>query len=259
MSTTHPDRNNGHETDAPTLPTDAGQADLVTAVNELATELAELRAENEELRSENEQLRNEVAETREELAETKDQLADLEEHVTDTNDYAAQERAELASRVADLEESTDGSKEGGAGDDTPTPEIGEPGLHDTVHAVTPLEEAVNFPPRVAERELSENRLRGRFIARDPKQYCTNVQGGWMMTPSDMRTVISAYQGGGGVHPETLHRVREFLAEWGKDEVSIRQQEDGTNIVVFTDEIVNRLVKITGSDHEVVTGETAVPG
>jgi hypothetical protein len=239
---------------------DAGASD--EHVDRVVAEAQQLLEERDELRQRVDTLEQRLDEVETELDEVETDHADLDDYVRETFEYTAKERAGLSSRVAELEESddNDGVQVGSDGETTsPPPEGNENGLHDTVRAVTPLEDAVNFPPRVAERELSENRLRGRFIARDPKQYCTNVQGGWMITPSDMRTVISAYQGGGSVHPETLRRVREFLNEWGNGEVTIRQREDGTNVVVFSDEIVDRIVKITDPDHEVVTGETAVPG
>ncbi len=235
---------------------DAGVSD--EHVDRVVAEGRQLLEERDELRQRVDTLEQRLDGVDNHVGEVEEDLDETDEYVQQIADIAARERAELATRVTDLEESHDSIEDPDSVDGTS--DGVETGVHDTVRAETPLEQAVNFPPHVAERELSENKLRGRFVARDIKQYATNVMGGWTMSASDMRKVISAYEEGGTVHPETLRRVRKFLDEWGKDETEIRETDGGMNVVVFSDELVDRLVKIREADpHEVVSGESTVAG
>ena len=60
--------------------------------------------------------------------------------------------------------------------------------------------------------------------------------------------------GGRTYTETVSRVIEFLDELGKDSVAVKETQSGERVVVFTDEIVKRIVAYNNQSNTVVTGE-----
>jgi len=65
-------------------------------------------------------------------------------------------------------------------------------------------------------------------------------------------VLSAREEG-RVYTETVSRVIEFLDELGKDSVAVKETQSGERVVVFTDEIVKRIVAYNNQSNTVVTG------
>lgn len=208
---------------------DADHDDLVAAVNRLAEEVEQLREENEQLREE---------------------LADAKNHT-------AAERAELAGRVADLED---------ADDDAAEPDVGDAkGGSSTAETTrqqpqTPLGDCVTLPEAVAEQELTENVKRARDVASDVIDYGRSVPAGYAVTSSELRTVLTALDDGGGrAYTETVRRVMDYLDELGGDDVTVKETRGGQRTVIFDDEFVRRTVAWRQSVDNGVVTEGGVPG
>lgn len=75
--------------------------------------------------------------------------------------------------------------------------------------------------------------------------------------SEIRRVLSAHEGGATIHTQTVSRVIDRLAEMGKDAVKVRESQQGERTVVFTDDLVKRIVSWQNAGHSVVAerGET----
>jgi chromosome segregation ATPase len=127
--------------------------DLIGVIETLVAKQAEAQQERERLRQENEQLR-------EELSEVRDENEQLESELESVRDRAGRDRAELSSRVTELEESVDepqdGSEETDSPGSNPSPQTENTTLHE---AVTPLEKVTRLPEGAAESSLSRNLFR----------------------------------------------------------------------------------------------------
>lgn len=119
----------------------------------------------------------------------------------------------------------------------------------TVTPETPLEDIVDLPEHVAESELNPNQRRARFVAAGAREYATKVPAGYVVSAGDMSRVLAA-----GTdttpHSQTISRVMEFLEKLGGDHVDVVKKR-GTKRVVFDEEIVDRLARITDEAHTVV--------
>jgi len=240
--------------------------------------LDELEAENEQLREENDELHDRVAELetandelRKENARIKQRVSDLEEqpevsieeenpigslkvgnaHVGEAITGRVSEydlENELAELKADLEASN------------PTPDTGE--TTGQQHE-TPLEQVAAMPEHIADKQLTANQQRARFVASNLSDYATRVgSGDYALTAGDLRTVLTAAFDQS--HSETVNRVRTILADLGGDAVEIQEprtagfkranekQSKGKKLIVSAS-LVRRLEQI---DHDVVTGATA---
>ena len=199
----------------------------------------------EAVEEEGKELANTVESRLDELEQTTDEqqeeLDELDKETSNDIEHTGKRLAELNGRVADVEDVV----EGGSGDETPTPESTQTAPQ------TPLEEICRLPEHVAEDNLSSNQERARFVAKDIEQYGRSVPAGRAITSTDLRKVLSAKEDG-SAHTQTVSRVMEFLDRLGKDEVSIKETMSGKKTVVFTDEAVERLAKIT--NHGVVIGD-----
>jgi len=116
---------------------------------------------------------------------------------------------------------------------------------------TPLEEVVQLPEHLAEENLSANQQRARFVARDIHEYARSVPAGRVIKSSELRRVLTAGEES-SVHTETVSRVIGFLTDLGKDDVKIRETQAGERVVVFTEEIVKRIVAFHNANHGVVS-------
>jgi chromosome segregation ATPase len=189
-------------------------------------------AEGQQLISERDQLRQRVDELQAELDE-------VDDYVRDSLDHAAMERAELASRVDTLESAENGANAGeeAGSADTDSSSADETTLHDTV---TRLEEVVAYPEEVAERELSANQRRARDVARDVYDYTRKVPSGRVIATPELKRVLTALKEIGSASYKTVGRVVDFLTKFGEGEVTTTTRENGDTVVVFTDELAERL-------------------
>lgn len=208
---------------------DLGSDDaLVSVVTDLVEHVATIEERVTELEEENERLRNEKQ-------RLTDRVSDLEEHGA----RSARDRAEVRADLAELEETVETAvKGGGFGDDT-TPDTGGPARQDPE---TPLEETIRLPDHVAEESLTANQRRARAVAKDVTDYATSVPAGYALRSSELRTVLTALSDDEGqAYTETVGRVMNYLEDLGDDDVEVRETSRGERSVVFTDELVKRLV------------------
>ena len=229
---------------------DAHHDDLVAAVNELYERVERLEDENEQLRDDNKRLREELESVR---------------------DRAGRDRAELSSRVTELEESHDDTEtepsEGGSSASDPKGETGEDGNNAPTNTPpspeTALEDTLRLPDGVASDSLSANQQRARSVARDIGDYAefNHEYGNYSLTAKRLRIVLKAQSDSDAAcHLETVKRVRRFLNRLGESEVSVVEDRGGTKRLVFAESLVKRIEAYTDAEaHVGVQSETVGDG
>lgn len=195
-------------------------------------------------------------ETINDLTETVD---DLREELAETRDAVDNERAERTleiaedrKRLTDVEERLDAVEDGGSPDETPTPETDNNG---SSTPSTPLERVCAFSDDVADRELTANQSRARFIARDVTDYADSVPAGYAIRSGDIATVLKAGTDSKG-RTQTVARVMGFLDDLGGDGVDVVERR-GTKRVVFSDETARRLERLGESSPSSPSDNTVV--
>jgi vacuolar-type H+-ATPase subunit I/STV1 len=117
---------------------------------------------------------------------------------------------------------------------TPGGEMNTAESHETT---TPLERICALPEHVADRELTTNQERARFIARDVRDYAEKAPAGLVLDSQTIAKVITAAEGT-KPHTQTVARVMDFLANLGKDEVE-QTKRRGKKLVVVDEEAADR--------------------
>jgi len=169
---------------------------------------------------------------------------ELKEELSQHRDESARERAEIKQRVTVLEE----DEEPDSSDETPTPEPGETTIREPK---TALEDVIQLPEHLAEENLSENQQRARFVARDAHEYTRKVPAGRVIKSSELRRVLTAREEE-TVYTQTVSRVIDFLTELGGEDVRVSETQAGERVVVFSDEVVKRIVAWHNQSNGVVT-------
>jgi chromosome segregation ATPase len=246
------------------LTTDSDTADLVEAIEQLAAENRELRERQQDqaeeiaaLESELEAVETELAETSAELEATRDTLERTEAELAETkddlrslqDDFTTTERRldavaggletsnrnvrDLRDRMEDIDQQvTDLQSDSDVGS----------GLEAVIE--TPLERIVAFSEDMAEAELHSNQQRARLVARDVREYAVKAKAGYVVSSSDIRTVLSALDE--SAHPETVSRVIEFLDRFGGEDVEVVKRR-GERRVCFSEDLVERMVAVEDAD------------
>lgn len=189
----------------------------------------------------------EIEQLREELTET--QAAVDNERAERTKDIAEDRK-----RLTDVEERLDAVEEGGSGDANPTPDGDDDG---SSTPQTPLERVCAFSDDVADRELTANQSRARFVARDVTDYADKVPAGYAIRSGDIATVLRAGTDSKG-RTQTVARVIDFLDDLGGDGVDVVKRR-GTKRVVFTEETARRLERLGESSPSDATNHGVVMG
>jgi len=180
-------------------------------------------------------------------SERKDErIAELEEKLSEQQSESAKDRAEIKQRVTALEAE---DEEPDSEPETPTPEAEETTIQEPE---TALEDVVQLPEHMAEDSLSANQQRARFVAKDIHEYSRSVPAGRVIKSSELRRVLTAAEDG-RVHTETVSRVIRFLTDLGGEDVATKETQAGERVVVFTEEIVKRIVAYHNTNHTVVSG------
>jgi chromosome segregation ATPase len=174
-----------------------------STVEKLAQAVADLRETVERLEKENQELREELAEHK---------------------DHTGREFADVRGRITDVEDDVDAA----VVTDTTATETTE----------TPLERICSLPEHVADRELTANQERARFIARDVHDYAENVPAGLVVDSRAIKRVLTASEGK-RPHTQTVARVMDFLDDLGKDAVKLIKRR-GRKLVVFDPDAADRL-------------------
>ena len=188
--------------------TDSNTAEqLIATVNELTTTV-------ENLKTTIEQQANRIDELEQELAEQKD--------------HTGREHADIRRRVTQTEEAIDSlenhATEGGSGGAAPGDEADETGSQ------TPLERITALPEHIADRELTANQERARFIARNIHDYAEKAPAGLVLDSRAIKRVLTASEGK-RPHTQTVARVMDFLDELGKQDIHQKKRRGKKLIVV----------------------------
>ena len=197
-----------------------------------------LARENHELRASNEQLEERADQAEAERDELNEQIPDLESQLADARDHTGREFATVRARMTDTENTVEEFEEqiteleGGFADVTPRVEEGKTGSQDTE---TPLERICQLPEHLADRELTANQERARFIASDVQDYAEKCPAGLVIDSRAIKRVITASEGK-RPHTQTVTRVINFLDDLGKNAVELKKRR-GRKLVVFDPEVV----------------------
>ncbi len=199
-----------------------------------------------------------VEEQQKQIEDLQDTVADLESRLDDHDDdlqeeqeTRAREDAQLRQRITAVEEDIE-DLEDDLHDANPTPDGEETTTQETM---TPLEDLVTLPDTVLDEERA-NTQRAVFVARDVSEYTKSVPAGRVITTSGLRTVLRAGTDSRG-HRQTVSRVMDLLDDLGGEDTKIVKKR-GTKRLVFTDEIVERLERLT-ADTGLSHGCDAVEG
>lgn len=172
----------------------------------------------------------EIAQTVEELQQTVEQqserIDELETKLDKHKDHTGRKIADVRRRISDVEEQNQQTKPDSDGK-TPRRDTTESGLQNTE---TPLERICALPEHIADRELTANQERARFIARDVRDYAENAPAGLVIDSRTIKRVLTASEEKRS-HTQTVARVMEFLDQLGKDDVELTKRR-GRKLVVF---------------------------
>ncbi|QOS12723.1 uncharacterized protein HfgLR_12970 [Haloferax gibbonsii] len=193
--------------------------DLAARIDELEERVDELEADTQQLEDTVEAQAKTIASQREELSQYKTRTEELEAQL----DAASDHRKHLQQRLYAVESQ-----------DTPT---------DETTTSSPLQQLIRLPSK-ALSNLTANQERARFIAKDIREYATNVPAGFALDSSTIRTVLHAKEGR-TPHTQTVSRVMDFLDDLGKEGVKIVKRR-GTKRVIFTEHVVSELAETAPS-------------
>jgi len=182
----------------------------------------------------------------EEVGQLADQIESNAETVEDEKDRRSAEIEGCHNRLSRLDDKIQ-QKEVDSDGATPTPDTETTSTHEPV---TSLEEVVTLSETIAEDSLTSNQQRSRFIAKNVEDYTRSVPAGRAIKSSEIRRVLSASEDS-SIHTETVSRTMSFLDRLGDDDVSIKETQSNEKVVVFTDEIVDRIVSLRSTNHDVV--------
>lgn len=157
--------------------------------------------------------------------------ADIRQDVTAVEDQQTNgelDRAKIKQRVTHLEESASES-ECDHGDPDAT-------FGDTDEK-TPMERIIRYSEDAAKEHLTANEERARFIAKDVTDYAKKVPAGLIIDSRTVRKVITAKEGD-RPHTQTVARIMDFMADFGKDEVEVVKRR-GKKLVVIDEDAAQR--------------------
>jgi uncharacterized coiled-coil protein SlyX len=177
------------------------------------------------------QLINRIDELEATVNEQADTIDDLEEQLSEHQQHSGKERAELSSRISDVEEASNG------GEGNSSPSDGK-GVDDNS---TPLEQVCALPEPTANSSLSSNQRRARFVATDINDYAKRCTAGRTISSSDIATILKSGTDCKG-RTQTVARVMEFLDKLGGNNVKVVKRR-GTKRVVFDEDYADRLTNV----------------
>ncbi|MCO8265161.1 hypothetical protein NKF06_00805 [Haloferax sp. AB510] len=195
----------------------------MTSIEDLAARIDELEERVDKLEADNEQLENTVDAQAQTIASQRDQLSQYETRTQELEsklDAASDHRKHLQQRLYAVES-----------ENTPNDESNT--------RRSPLQQLIRLPSQALSK-LTANQERARFIAKDIREYATNVPAGFALDASTIRTVLHAKEGR-TPHTQTASRVMDFLDDLGREGVKIVKRR-GTKRVIFTEHAVSELAK-----------------
>jgi uncharacterized coiled-coil protein SlyX len=218
MSTTDAERTQTAEQDTDQPPT-------ASEFRALKDRLTEVEAENDRLRDRVDELEHRV----EKAENSTDYAHDRIDESNDRLDDTAEQRKNLFARVHDLEAVA------GSEDTVTTSDALASG--DGNDTASPLAQLTNLPEHVAEKQLTANQQRARFVAKDVLDYADATPKGYVVDSAAIARVLSV-RDGKSPHTETVSRTMDFLDGFGKSEVETRMHK-GRRIAVFDEQAAQR--------------------
>ncbi|MFC6907234.1 hypothetical protein [Halalkalicoccus tibetensis] len=186
-----------------------------SAVEQLAENVADLQETVEQ-----------QAKRIEQQAETIERL-ETEVKIQSSNIGGAHNRiSELDDEVSQLEPDS--------GHETPGVDGDKTGSQDSQ---TPLERICGLPEHIADRELTVNQERARFVARDVRDYAEKVPAGLVIDSRAIKRVLTASEGK-RPHTQTVARVMNFLDDLGKKDVEQKKRR-GKKLIVIDPEAATK--------------------
>ena len=170
-----------------------------------------------------EQLIATVKELQETVEQQADRIDELETELADHKDHTGREFADVRARITETENR---QTQPGSEDETPVDEK-EAGSQTSQ---TPLERICALPEHIADRELTANQKRARFIARDVRDYAEKAPAGLVIDSRAIKRVLTASEGK-RPHTQTVARVMDFLDELGKQDIHQKKRRGKKLIVV----------------------------
>lgn len=179
-----------------------------------------------------EQLVQAVEDLQETVEQQADRISELKDELAEHKDHTGREFADVRARITDVEnqqtqpDSTDSSPR------IDGEETGSQNHH------TPLERICALPEHVAERELTTNQERARFIAKDVHDYAEKAPAGLVLDSRTIKKVITAAEGK-KPHTQTVARIMDFFEDLGQDDIELTKRH-GKKLIVIDPEVADRL-------------------
>jgi chromosome segregation ATPase len=178
------------------------------------------------------QLTERVDELEAAVEEKDERIDELEAQLTEYKRFAGSEFADVRGRITDVEDQVQTLE---SSPDNTTSEGADQTSSQTTE--TPLERICALPEQIADRELTTNQDRARFIARDVRDYAEKAPAGLVIDSQTITKVLTAAEGT-KPHTQTVARVMNFREKLGKDEVE-QTKRRGKKLVVIDPEAADR--------------------
>lgn len=206
--------------------TDQADRDILDRLDELEQRVEDQQDQIDDLEEENEQLQEENERLRERLDEVETDVQILDSRADGL--HSGLDRLQERLEDGDLQEDVERAAES------------------TVERKTPIEDVVALPEDVAERSLTENQQRARFIAQDVDTYGESCLAGRVLKAGRVGRVLRA---GLDVepHPETVSRVMRILEDLGEEDTTLRKKQ-GEKRIAFDGDLVDRLNRVQTDPH-----------
>ena len=179
-----------------------------------------------------EQLAQAVADLQETVEQQATRIDALEDELSEYRAENERDKAQVKQRVTDLESQNQETQPGSI-DETPRVDAEKDGSQ---NAETPLERICTLSEHVADRELTANQERARFIVRDVRDYAEKAPAGLVIDSRAIKRLTAVEKK--RPHTQTVARVMNFLDELGKDDVDLIKRR-GKKLVVVDPEAADR--------------------
>ncbi|ADJ17068.1 hypothetical protein [Halalkalicoccus jeotgali] len=148
-------------------------------------------------------------------------VEELEAQLTEYKRFAGSEFADVRGRITDVEDRADELETTLQETPTETTTVDvEETDSQTTTTETPLERICTLPEHVADRELTTNQQRARFIAQDVRDYAEKAPAGLVLDSQTIAKVITAAEGS-KPHTRLWPASWISLRNWGKTTSSRR--------------------------------------
>ena len=154
-----------------------------------------------------------------------ERIDELKNELTEYKDFAGSEFADVRGRISDAE---DRQVETRSEDVTSGIEDDKTGQQNTQ---TPLEQICALPEHIADRELTVNQKRARFIATDVCDYAEKAPAGLVIDSRAIKRSHSTAKEGTCPHTQTGARVMNFLDDLEKVDAELKKRRGKKLVIV----------------------------